>query len=123
MKKALLCVLMAGAALCSGSALAQVETPSMRFPQFDNEKVKVWRSVVKPNSPLALHRHEHPRVIIALSGGTMSIDQDDGTVETHQWEAGHAYWLPANKPGTLHTDINSGDKPIDVMVVELLKEN
>ncbi len=33
-----------------------------------------------------------------------------------------AYWLDANAPGTLHQDINVGDKPIEVMVVELESE-
>jgi hypothetical protein len=39
-------------------------TQTQRFPQFENEDVKVWKSVVMPNAPLTMHRHEHPRVII-----------------------------------------------------------
>ena len=46
-------------------------TQTQRFPQFENEDVKVWKSVVMPNAPLTMHRHEHPRVIIALNGGTI----------------------------------------------------
>jgi hypothetical protein len=95
---------------------------TQRFPQFENDDVKVWRSVVVPNSPLALHRHDHPRVIIALNGGTMKIEEQNGPSETHVWESGRAYWLPANRPNTLHVDVNAGDKPIDVMVVELKHE-
>jgi hypothetical protein len=75
-----------------------------------------------PNTPLAMHRHEHPRVIIALSGGTMKIVQNDGSTESHPWETGKAYWLPANPPNTQHADVNAGDKPIEVMVVELKHE-
>ena len=92
---------------------------TQRVPQFENDQVKVWRSTVIPNAPLALHRHEHPRVIIALTGGTMNIVTQGGGTETHQWETGKAYWLPANPPGELHTDVNAGEKPIEVMVVEL----
>lgn len=92
-----------------------------RIPQFENDEVKVWKSVVTPNAPLPLHRHEHPRVIIALVGGTMKIVEQDGPSETHEWQSGKAYWLPSNAPGTLHTDVNTGDKPIEVMVVELKK--
>jgi quercetin dioxygenase-like cupin family protein len=95
---------------------------TQRFPQFDNEDVKVWRSVVMPNAPLTMHRHDHPRVIIALSGGTMKIVDSQGKSEEHVWETGKAYWLPANPPGTLHADVNAGDKPIEVMVVSLEKE-
>lgn len=100
----------------------QSATRTQRLPQFQNEDVKVWKSVVMPNAPLTMHRHEHPRVIIALSGGTMKIVDQNGTTEQHVWETGKAYWLPANQPNTMHADVNGGDKPIEVMVVELEKE-
>jgi beta-alanine degradation protein BauB len=95
---------------------------TQRFPQFENEDVKVWKSIITPNAPLAMHRHEHPRVIIALQGGVMNIVEQNGPTERHVWETGKAYWLPANTPDTMHADVNAGDKPIQVMVVELLKE-
>jgi hypothetical protein len=92
---------------------------TQRYPQFENTEVKVWKSVVMPNTPLALHRHEHGRVIIALAGGTMKIVESGGRQEMHEWETGKAYWLPRNAPGEMHSDVNAGDKPIEVMVVEL----
>ena len=95
---------------------------TQRFPQFENEDVKVWRSVIQPNAPLAMHRHDHPRVIIALSGGRMKIVEQGGSSEEHIWEAGKAYWLPANPPNTMHADVDASDKPIEVMVVELKHE-
>jgi quercetin dioxygenase-like cupin family protein len=94
-----------------------------REPLFENAEVKVWKSLVLPNNPLPLHRHEHPRVIVALNGGTMKVLEESGSSETHQWETGKAYWLPANPPGTRHQDVNMGDKPIEVVVVELQKAN
>jgi quercetin dioxygenase-like cupin family protein len=103
---------------------AQQSAPqTQRMPQFENEDVKVWKSIVLPNAPLAMHRHEHPRVIIALSGGTMNIVEQNGAKDSHLWETGKAYWLPANPPNTMHSDVNAGDKPIEVVVVELKKEN
>ncbi len=93
-----------------------------RTAQFENDDVKVWKSVVMPNAPLAMHRHEHPRVIIALSGGTMKIVEQSGGSEEHVWETGKAYWLGANAPNTMHADVNAGEKPIEVMVVELKHE-
>jgi quercetin dioxygenase-like cupin family protein len=106
-------------AFIAGFAVAQAMTKTGREPQFENSEVKVWKSVVLPNNPLPLHRHEHPRVIIALSGGTMKILEETGQSETEKWETGKAYWLPANAPSTQHQDVNVGDKPIEVMVVEL----
>ena len=100
----------------------QNATRTERAPQFENEEVKVWKSVVYPNEPLVMHRHDHPRVIVALKGGTMEIVDQSGTRESHVWETGKAYWLPANPPNTQHADVNKGDGPIEVMVVELIKE-
>jgi quercetin dioxygenase-like cupin family protein len=100
---------------------SQQSTTTQRYPQFENEDVKVWRSVVYPGAPLTMHRHDHPRVIVALKGGDMKIVEDSGKSEDHPWETGHAYWLPANPPNTQHTDVNAGTEPIEVMVVELEK--
>ena len=95
---------------------------TQRFPQFENDAVKVWRTVVAPNSPGDLHRHDHPRVIVALSGGTMKTAAPDGKTETNVWETGKAYWGAAMPPGAMHRDVNAGTKPIEVMVVELKHE-
>ena len=113
------------AIVLAASAIPRPQQPaaaSQRFPQFDNADVKVWKSVIVPSAPLTLHRHEHPRVIIALRGGTIRIVEQDGKFDQQVWETGKAYWLPANPPGTMHTDSNVGKEPTEVMVVELLHE-
>jgi quercetin dioxygenase-like cupin family protein len=112
-------LLAAAAAMYSQQGAIQTQ----RIAQFENEDVKVWKSVILPNAPLNMHRHGHPRVIVALSGGTMNIVERNGPTEQHVWETGKAYWLPANPAGTVHADVNAGDKPIEVMVVELKHEN
>ena len=98
---------------------AKPATETHRIPQFENAHVKVWKSVIVPNQPLPAHRHEHGRVIVALQGGTIRIAEVSGESETQVWETGRAYWLPANPPRTLHTDRNMGDRPIEVMVIEV----
>jgi hypothetical protein len=110
---------LAASAFVAGFAVAQAMAKTGREAQFENADVKVWKSTVLPNNPLPLHRHEHPRVIIALSGGTMKILEETGQSEIHEWQTGKAYWLPANAPGTRHQDVNLSAKPIEVMVVEL----
>ena len=110
-------------AFVAGFAAAQSNAKTGRESQFENADVKVWKSLVLPNNPLPMHRHEHPRVIIALRGGTMKILEESGQSELHEWHTGHAYWLAANAPGTHHQDVNVGDQPIEVMVVELQKAN
>jgi quercetin dioxygenase-like cupin family protein len=123
MNKAGSFLILAAVAFTAGFAVAQTMTQTGREPQFENSEVKVWKSLVLPNSPLPFHRHEHPRVIIALTGGTMKILEETGQSQLNEWQTGKAYWLPANAPGTRHQDVNVGNKPIEVMVVELQKAN
>jgi hypothetical protein len=102
---------------------AQTAAPqSERVDQFENGAVKVWRTTVLPHQPLALHHHDHPRVIVALSDGTMDLVDSSGTHDVHVWQKDHAYWLPAMPTGSLHADVNTGSVPLRVMVVELKKE-
>lgn len=113
-------VLIVPALLLTAIALTpQQAVQTQRFPQFENDEVKVWKSVVVPNAPLTMHRHEHGRVIIPIAGGTMKIVTQAGGSEIHQWDTGKAYWLGKNAPNELHADVNAGTKPIEVMVVEL----
>jgi hypothetical protein len=103
-------------------ALQQQASQSRREPQFDNEHVRVWKSIVLPNQPLALHRHEHGRTIVALKGGTMDVVDGKGqTKKKMVWESGKAYWLEVDPPGEQHADLNRGAAPIEVMVVEMVK--
>ena len=97
-------------------------TQSNRQDQFQNAAVKVWKTTVLPHQPLAMHHHDHPRVIVALSDGAMDLVDSSGTHELHVWQKDHAYWLPAMPPVAMHADVNAGDEPLEVMVVELEKE-
>jgi beta-alanine degradation protein BauB len=112
----------AGAMRSQQGATGTQRAGTQRIVQFENDDVKVWKSIVVPNAPLTMHRHEHGRVIIPLRGGTMKIVEQSGKSEAHVWETGKAYWLPRNAPNTMHADVNAGDQPIEVMVVELKKD-
>ena len=101
-----------------GSALQQT-SGTTRIPQFENEHVKVWKSVIVPNAPLTSHRHEHGRTIVALVGGDLKIVKESGQTSVAHWETGKAYWLPPDPPGEMHKDINDTGKTIEVMVVEM----
>jgi hypothetical protein len=101
-------------------ALQQQASSTRREPQFENEHVKVWKSIIMPNQPLALHRHDHGRTIVALKGGALDIVDGQGkTLETMKWESGKAYWLGVDPPGQQHGDMNRGKEPIEVIVVEM----
>ena len=116
-------VLVVGGALGVGATLAAqtAQSTTRREPQFENEYVRVWKSIILPKQPLSMHRHEHPRALIALKGGTLDIVQKSGESERVLWESGKAYWLTEDKPGTTHADVNNGTEPMEVIVVELQK--
>jgi hypothetical protein len=103
-------------------ALQQQATGTRREPQFENEHVRVWKSIIMPNQPLALHRHDFGRTIVALKGGTLDVVDGKGQTKTQMtWETGKAYWLGADPPNEQHGDMNRGKEPIEVIVVELRK--
>lgn len=99
---------------------AQQASQTRREPQFENASVRVWKSIIEPNQPLALHRHERGRTIVALQGGSLDVVDGAGkTLRTVVWETGKAYWLDADPPGEMHGDVNRGKQAIVVMVVEM----
>jgi beta-alanine degradation protein BauB len=104
-------------------AQQQAQTTTRREPQFENEHMKVWKSIIMPRQPLAMHRHEHGRALIALTNGQLKVvDQNQKAITTYDWEAGKAYWLDADPAGQMHADVNDTAKPIEVIVVELKKD-
>lgn len=115
---------LAAAAICAAGAMVaavhQAGTTTRREPQFENGEVRVWKSIIQPNQPLALHRHDHGRTIVVLKGGTLDvIDASGATKEKMNWESGKAYWLDADPPNAQHGDMNRGKEPMEVIVVEL----
>jgi quercetin dioxygenase-like cupin family protein len=111
---------MAVAGFCAGLAVAAATQATERVQLLDNAHARVWRRTIAPGGDVAQHRHDHPRIVIPLSGGTMVFTDSDGAVSTQQWQAGKAYWLPAQAPGTTHAEANRGAAPIDLVAVELL---
>lgn len=118
-----LCLAALVAASVTFGAFAQAQTSqTRREPQFENENVRVWKSIIMPNQPLSLHRHEFGRTIVVLKGGALDIvDAAGKTMKTLQWETGKAYWLDKDPAGQQHGDLNRGKEPIEVIVVEMRK--
>jgi hypothetical protein len=110
-----------GAGVAAGGWQPQA-TGTRREPQFKNSEVEVWKSIIMPNQPLSLHRHDRGRTIVALKGGTLDVvDKDGKTMKQMVWETGKAYWLDADPAGEMHGDMNRTKEPIEVMVVQELK--
>ena len=102
----------------SAVLLVGQESQTRRAPQFENEHVKVWKSIILPDQPLRMHRHEHARALIALTDATLDIVQDSGKTETVHWEAGKAYWWcacgrSANQPFCDGSHKGTGFSPVE----------
>ena len=105
-------------------ARQQVPGATRREPQFENEHMRVWKSIIMPKQPLTQHRHEHGRALIALTDGQLKVVGPEGKVlDIYNWERGKAYWLGKDPPGQTHADVNETDRPIEVIVVELRKDD
>ncbi|HEV8234865.1 MAG TPA: hypothetical protein VGP84_09740 [Gemmatimonadaceae bacterium] len=101
-------------------AQQQVQGGSRREPQFENDQVSVWKSIVMPRQPLTLHRHDHGRALVALTDGVLKVVDKNGKVlDTYKLKAGKAIWLGVDPPGQLHADVNDGPRPVEVIVVQL----
>ena len=121
MSKTRVLLLMLVTALISVAAtLALQEQRTRREPLFENDHVKAWKSIILPNQPLRLHRHEHGRALIALTDGNLKVVNEAGEhIDTYEWKADNAYWLDKDPPDVLHGDVNEGPETIEVIVVEL----
>jgi hypothetical protein len=107
--------------ICFGLLQAEEVIPAQthRIFQFENEHVRVWKTVIMPHQPLKMHRHDCPRVVVGLKGGSLTKIEQTGEISDLKFDTGVAYWLTEAPPETLHGDINESDEPIEVMVIEL----
>ena len=106
-------------ALCFCLGAEDASAKTHRVFQFENEHVRVWRTVIMPHQPLKMHRHDCSRVIVGLKGGTLTKIEETGERSPLVFDTGCAYWLGEDPPAVLHGDINESDEPIEVMVIEL----
>ena len=92
-----------------------------RIPQFSNEKVSVWETTIYPHKEqiLKMHRHDHDRILVALTAGILKVTNDKGQSHLLKLEKDHAYYLKPDVIGEEHSDENISGHPIKVMVIEL----
>lgn len=112
----LICVLQGGLAVADSQS-------TTRIPQFSNEKINAWKTIIYPKSTqvLTMHRHDYDRVIVALSNGLLKITNNEGKIHYLTLEKNKAYYLTKDPLHELHKDENMSKHPITVMVIELKK--
>lgn len=112
--------------LVLASANADATRPhTTRMPQFTNDEVAVWETVVYPSTRqlLKMHRHDYDRIVVAFDDGKLKITSNKGKTHLLTLKKHKAYFLKKDPPGETHTDENLGSHPLKVMVVELKNES
>ena len=82
--------------------------------EFENDKVRVLRITYGPKEKSVMH--EHPdAVAVFLTEGNTKMTLPDGKTISNPTKAGSAMFTPAGK----HQPENLGDKPFELILVEL----
>lgn len=99
----------------------EAQEQTHRIPQFSNEQVVVWKTIIYPSSKkrLSMHRHKNNRVLVALTEGTLKVTNDKGKTHYLHLKKDHAYFLEKDLPSEMHTDENISDHPVHVIIIEL----
>ncbi|MBM3857150.1 MAG: hypothetical protein FJ390_04220 [Verrucomicrobia bacterium] len=92
-----------------------------REKQCENQDVIVWKTIIEPNQPLVMHRHDHRRVVVALTDVDLLVKNDRGQSHRLIMKRGTARILLPDRPKELHCDINQSHHPMEVMVIEFKK--
>ena len=82
--------------------------------EFENDRVRVLRGRVAPGAKTAMHGHPG-NVVIVLSDVRVRNTLADGKTEETSAKAGEALWREPLK----HVSENIGDKPFEVIIVEM----
>ncbi len=82
--------------------------------EFENDRVRVLRGRVPPGGKTAMHAHP-ANVVILLTDVRVRSTSADGKTEETSGKAGEVLWREPLK----HTSENIGDKPFEVIIVEL----
>ena len=105
--------------LFAGSALAQdpAKVDSNHYKVvFENDDVRVLRITYGPGEKSVMHYHPD-NVAVFLTDNQVEFNLPDGEVVEMAATEGKAVWTPAGK----HLPKNVGDKPLEIILVELKK--
>jgi quercetin dioxygenase-like cupin family protein len=82
----------------------------------ENDLVRVWQVALQPGETQPLHHHEHPYLVIAISGAINLVETVDGQLRDAAEPTGSVIFRP---PGDTHTLTNVGETQYVARIVEL----
>lgn len=83
--------------------------------QIDDERVRVTRYDFPPGSETGHHVHAFDYVVVPLTAGRLTLENDDGTVASADLVPGVSY---ARGAGVSHNVANDTDAPIAFVEIE-----
>ncbi len=101
----------------SGISFAQDATkvdPKHYKVEFENDQVRVLRITYAPGEKGVMHSHPEGLAVF-LSDAAGKFTYPDGKTEKLEFKKGFVTWVPA----TTHQGENVGDKPFEVIQVEM----
>ena len=112
-------VVILGGVVCLLAASAMAQDPVKVDPkhykvEFENSRVRVLHIQYGPHEKSVMHRHPDAVAIFLAEQDAKFTMPDGKTIERHG-KAGQTLWTPAET----HLPENMGDKPLDVILVEL----
>lgn len=103
--------------LASAPAMAQdpVKVDAKHYKvEFENDRVRVLRIQYGPHEKSVMHSHPDS-VAVFLADGSVKFTTPDGKTQAAELKAGMTQWTAAGK----HLPENVGDKPFELILVEL----
>ena len=103
--------------LLSGISFAQDAAkvdPKHYKVEFENDQVRVLRITYAPGEKGIMHSHPEGMVIF-LSDANGNFTYPDGKTEKRDFKKGFFSWVPA----TTHQGENIGDKPFELIQIEM----
>jgi len=103
------------AAVAPARAQDPVKVDSKHYKvEFENDEVRVLRITYGAHEKSVLH--EHPAAIaVFLTDGQSKFTFPDGKTQDAPFKAGTTMWTPAGQ----HLPENTGDKPFELILVEM----
>jgi quercetin dioxygenase-like cupin family protein len=104
-------------ALATNAAVAQdpTQVDAKHYKvTFENEQVRTLRITYGPHEKSVMHEHPNS-VAVFMTDGQIKFTTPDGKSEERSVKAGQSVWNPAGK----HLPENMGDKPFEVVLVEM----
>ena len=112
-------LLIVGSAIALATTLAVAQDPTVVDAKhykatFENDQVRVLKITYGPKEKSVMH--EHPNAVaVFLTDGQIKFQLPDGKTQEASVKAGQSMFTPAGK----HLPENVGDKPFEVVLVEL----